>query len=106
MPGLASIHINPISPQALVMTCSAGGACPDMTAVVSSVIQLLKPDGTTRPLSVTISNKTPASLVLTHLFQTGDLDQVGVYKAYVVHTLPVGQVRGDTQTITVLDNFK
>lgn len=102
----ASIHVNPISPQALVMTCNAGGACPDMTAVVGSVLKLLKPDGTATMLAVTITNQSRASLTIIHQFQLGDLDQVGTYKVYAIHSLPVGQVRGDTQTITVIDDFK
>ena len=102
----ATIHINPVAPQKLTMVCGASSACPDMTAVVSSVLKLLRPDAQMVSLTATLSNQTHDSCMCSHVFALGDVDLAGPYKIYAVHTLSGGgTVRSDTQQFQVLDNF-
>lgn len=94
---MQSIHVNPVSPQALVMTCTPSNALPDMTQVQSSVLVLADPNGLAIELSATISAQSPSSLTLTHLFAPGEVVRVGTYSVYPVHTIATGTIRGSTQ---------
>ena len=100
-----TIHVNPTAPQKLVMTCAAGGSLSDMTLVQSSVLKLKKPSSTVIQLAADITAKSQASLTLSHVFNAGEVDKVGTYKVYAIHTLAVGTVRGDVQTFQALDSF-
>ena len=103
---MQTIHVNPLSPQKLVMTCTTSPACPDMSAVLSTVLRLKKPIGNVViDLPTTITSKSTTSLTAEHLFVQGDVDKVGVYKIFPVHQLAVGSVRGDVQQFTALDPF-
>lgn len=100
-----TIHINPVAPQKLVMTCAAGGSLPDMTLVMSSVLKLKKPTGVALTLAADITAKTQASITLSHVFNAGEVDKVGEYKVYAVHALAVGNVRSDVQKFQAIDSF-
>ena len=103
---MPTIHVNPLSPQKLVMTCTPSSACPDMSAVQSTVLKLKKPiGGVVVDLPTTITSKSSASLTVEHMFAPGDVDKAGIYRVYPVHTLAVGVVRGDVQQFTALDPF-
>ena len=102
---MVSIHVNPLSPQKLVVTCTPSASCPDMGAVRSTVLRLKKPGGVIVDLSTTVSSQTSASLTIAHMFSQGDVDKVGIYKVYPVHSLDVGVVRGDVQQFQALDPF-
>ena len=71
------------------MACSPSDALKDMTRVASSVIRLMKPDGTVITLTTT-GAATKGLLTLTHPFVLGDVDQVGTYKVRPVHALVDG----------------
>ena len=94
---LPTITVNPLAPQALVMTCSPSDALQDMTKVASSVIRLMKPDGTIIVLTAT-GTATRNLLTLRYPFALGDVDQVGVYTERPVHTLISGlTIKGSVQ---------
>jgi len=103
---MPQIHVNPVAPQMLTMACAAGGACPDMTAVLSSVLMLQKPSGKVATLAASISQQTSASLTLSHIFAPGEVDKVGTYRIYAIHTLAVGTVRSDVQQFDAIDSFQ
>ena len=100
-----TIHINPVAPQKLVMVCAAGGSLPDMTLVQSAVLKLKKPTGQVLTLAADITSKTQPSLRLSHVFNAGEVDKVGPYKVYAIHTLAVGSVRSDVQTFQAIESF-
>lgn len=101
----ATIHVNPMSPQKIVMKCTAGDAANDMRQVTSSVFRLKRPDGTIATLTAIISDQVQASLTLSHLFEVGDVPKVGVYKIFPVHTVPTGMIRGATQQFEAVTDF-
>ena len=103
---MPTIHVNPVAPQKLTMTCSAGGACPDMTLVQSSVLRLKKPNGATLTLATDTTQQSAQSLTVSHVFAPGEVDKVGTYRIYAIHTLVVGTVRGDVQAFDAIDSFQ
>ena len=103
---MTTIHVNPVSPQKLVMTCTPSAACPDMSVVRSTVLKLKKPTGgVVMDLATTVVSQSSASLTVAHLFAAGDVDKAGLYKVYPLHTLDIGSVRGDVQQFQALDPF-
>jgi len=99
------IHVSPRAPQALILLCTPSDLLPDMTVITSSVVMLLRPDGTVASLACSASNKTPAALTLTHVFSVGDAEIPGVYRAYPVHSTPSGPVRGDVDSFEAVGDF-
>ena len=104
MPAIPTITVNPLNPQALIVTCAPSDALRDMTKVTSSVVRLMKPDGTIIVLTAT-GTATKSSLTLTHPFALGDVDQVGTYKARPYHTLADGStIKGSVQQFQAIDD--
>jgi hypothetical protein len=100
-----TIHVNPVAPQALVMTCTPSDALPDMTQVLSSVLMLSDPFSKVIKLPAIITAQTTTSLTLTHAFQPGDVSLVGTYSVYPVHTVDAGTVRGAAQQFQSIGSF-
>jgi len=102
---VTTIHVNPLSPQKIVMKCTAGDSANDMRQVTSSVLKLKRPDGTIATLSAIISDQTQSQLTLSHLFEVGDVPKAGVYRIYPVHSMPTGTIRGATQQFEAVSDF-
>ena len=104
MPAIPTITVNPLSPQALIVVCTPSDALRDMTKVTSSVVRLMKPDGTKISLATT-GTASRGSLTLVHPFALGDVDQVGTYKARPYHTLADGStIKGSVQQFQAIDD--
>jgi len=100
------IRIDPTAPQKLTMVCRSGSVDANMALVTSSVLRVKKPDGATATWATTISGQSPAELTLSHVFTEGDVDVLGNWRIYPVHTSPSGTSRGDVQQFMVVDEFE
>ena len=94
-----------LSPEGIQVNVTPGAMSLDLTTVTAAQIKVRRPDGTTAFWSATLSNQTPTTLTLTHLFLSGDVDQIGNWWAVAYLTVPGGTERTISQPFQVGPEF-
>lgn len=99
------VRLGAIAPLALVMPFSGDGTF-DFSTVTSADVSLKKPNGEiVKFTNVPISLQTVTGLTLTHVWQAGDVDQLGKWIMYARLYVPGGQVDTDPKTFDVVSRF-
>jgi hypothetical protein len=73
----------------------------DLTTVTAVTFQMLRRDGTTATLTVTIVSKTPTELLAQYAFVGGEITTTGAYLLAPQLTVPGGWVPAETVTMMV-----
>jgi hypothetical protein len=105
----ATVPLGALAPLQFVMNITPGDANVDLSTVIEAVLQVRQPspDRTVSAWAVTMSNKTPTTLTLTHSYGLGDLPLVGQLMAYALLTLSSGGTLPTTSvTLLVVDPFQ
>ena len=102
---MQTVHIDPITPKAIILTCTPSAGCPDMTVVQSTTLKVRPPglNAAIVDVETTVVSKSSTSLVVTGQTIFG---KIGIYKLYPIHALASGfPVRGDAQQVQGIDPF-
>lgn len=78
----------------------------DFTLVSAAVLKVKEPNGTEVEWTVdSISNQTPTTIRLTHLYTVGIFPERGDFVIYAHLTIPTGHWTSEPQTLEVLGPF-
>lgn len=107
MPTAGSLRVGQVAPQTYWVTVSQGGSLAsfNFTTVSAASIKLVKPSGATQTWATSLSAQTATGLTATHTLALGDLDEAGVYTAYLLMTVPGGTIRSETGQFYVAEEF-
>lgn len=107
MPTSGILRVGQVDPNTYFVYLTQSGSLTsfDFSTVSAASIYVRKPSGALQTWSCTLSNQTATGLTATRTLQTGDLDEAGAYKGYVLMTVPGGTIRSDTETFYVAEEF-
>ena len=107
MPTSGILRVGQVDPNTYFVYLTQSGSLTsfNFSTVSAASIYVRKPSGALQTWSCTLSNQTATGLTATRTLQTGDLDEVGAYKGYVLMTVPGGTIRSDTETFYVAEEF-
>lgn len=95
-----------VAPEGFAVTCGQGETEIDLTTATAATMRVKKPSGTTATWTAALSGATVTSVVATHVYAAGDLDEKGRYAIAVHLTVPGGTIRTEPKTLLVLDEFQ
>lgn len=103
----SEIHQYAVAPYAFRYdVTSADPVTFDLSTVSSAVFRVLRENGNEALWSTTITDQTAASLRLTHVFVSGDVDQLEVLTLTPVLTTPSGDFFAAPKTLRVRTEFE
>lgn len=99
------VRIGAIAPTALVIPVCGDGSF-DFTSVESADIFVRRTDGEEfQIVGVSISSQLVTGLTLTHVWQAGEVDQVGKWSVYARLYVSGGQLDTEPESFEVLSHF-
>ncbi len=105
----ASIHIDPVAPQSLLLNLTPAVAGDiDLSTVSAAVLHVQTPQNgyAEETWTASLSNQTTTTLRLTHIFIAGEADTAGPYTVVAVLTCTAGTVKGDPVVFTVKGKYE
>lgn len=102
-----TVHLGALDPLALVIKVKPSDVIPSLDVVTAATVDVEKPDGTiVTGWAATLANQGPDSLDIVHLFQAGDINQLGAYVALANMTTPEGVVPTEPIRFVAVSKFE
>lgn len=95
-----------VAPEGFAVTCGRGETQTDLTTATAATMRVKKPSGATVTWAASLSGATTTSVVATHVYAAGDLDEKGRYAISVHLSVPGGTIRTEPKSLLVLDEFQ
>lgn len=101
-----TVHVGALDPQALILELVPSALVGSMSLVTAATIKVQKPDLTEVTWTATLANQTADFLQVVHLYQAGDVDQIGTYKAIALLVTPDGTIPTEPIVFFAVDEFE
>lgn len=98
-------YVGAVAPEAMLCRMVSGQSGLDLTTATGGSFRVKKPDGTIVTWSATLSAATATSVLMTYLYQAGDLDLAGKYIVVPKLAFVSGSVQGSAFSRTIIDPF-
>lgn len=95
-----------VAPEGFAITCDQGETQIDLTTVTAATMRVKKPSGATVTWTAALSGASVKSVIVTHVFAAGDLDEKGRYSVVAHLSVPSGTIRSEPKTLLVLGEFQ
>lgn len=100
-----TLYLDALNPESVQVVVSAGQSGVDLSTVTAATFAVRKPDGSSASWSCVVTDKTAAGATLTHPFDSGDVDLIGIYTLVPTLTVPAGDARCVAVQILVQDPY-